>query len=125
MQQERRVVVIGWAWHALNSQLGLSKQRMAMKRRCLPQTFLSVILFSSLIVAVPQYVTCEDLYPDELLDLFGMPTNSVTNAIFRTHYPPVLVSSDFNVGFPARHQPEDPYLQLYTAEPVLLVILRC
>jgi hypothetical protein len=76
-----------------------------------------------LILAVPQYVECEDLYPDEILDLFGIPTNSVTDSVSLKHYPSASVSSDVKVDSPERHQPGNPYLELFTS--VLPVILRC
>ncbi len=102
-----------------------AKQRTAMKNERLPRSLLWCILYASLIITVPQYVACEDLYPGEVLDLFGIPSSSLCSSSSLKYRPSVATLSDLNGVSVKCHQPGNPYVELVTSEPVLLVILRC
>ena len=98
-----------------------------MKYTSFLKSFLLSIFYSSfLILSVPQYVECEDFYPDELLDVFGIPKNPVTFSNTGTPQPVVFSSPNpipYAHPFQCR-QAEGSYLHTFTSELVFSVTLR-
>jgi hypothetical protein len=90
--------------------------------------FFFFILYSSLMFCTaPQYVECSDLYPDEALDLFAIPNNSVTSSAILKLHPSVFSFSDF---YPKAHTFQrlnsgKLYSRPFASELVLSVTLRC
>ncbi len=83
-------------------------------------------LCSPLIATAPEYVECENLYPDESLDLFGIPENSVTSSTIVRLRPSVFSFSDFRLSRALQcHHSQNPYPQSFGSELVLSVSLRC
>jgi len=80
-----------------------------------------------MISTTPEYVECEDLYPDEFLDLFGIPENSVASSAILKLHPSVFSFSDFHPKAHAFqcHHLENPYPQPVASELILSVSLRC
>lgn len=80
-----------------------------------------------MIATAPEYIECEDLYPDEFLDLFGIPQDSVmASGMFGPH-PSVFSFFDLRPKAHAfqRHRLENPYPQRSASGLVLSVSLRC
>ncbi len=99
---------------------------MRTKSSCLTK-LLTYILFSSLAFTVPQYVDCEDLYPDDVLDLFGISQNSGGSLTILKYHPSVCCFSNL---LPKTHsfqwyESGNHYLERFTSELVLSVTLRC
>jgi hypothetical protein len=80
-----------------------------------------------LIFAPPEYVECENLYPDEFLDLFGISENSVASSAILKLHPSVFSFSDFHPKARTfqRHHSGELYSQPFASELVLSVPLRC
>lgn len=84
-------------------------------------------LFSSLIFGGAQYVECQNLYPDEILDLFGTPNNSGGSLTISKCHPSVywffnLLGITHSVQC---HELGDLYLEGFGSELVLSATLRC
>lgn len=96
-----------------------------MKRTCLLRTFLLFVFYASLLLTLPQYVECEDLYPDELPDLLAMPGDvfAVSRALKCCTAVPLL--SDALGHSPEWYRSESVSRELATATLVLIAILRC
>jgi hypothetical protein len=97
-----------------------------MKRR-FSKVLMIFILFSSLGWTTPPYVECQDVYPDEWLDLFGTFQNSVGLTTVLIAQPAAFSFSDF---IPTRHifQTHDSEgfdSQAFALERVSSVTLRC
>jgi hypothetical protein len=79
-----------------------------------------------MIATVPESAECEDLYPDEFLDLFGIPNNSVISSSMPRPHSSIFSFFDFD---PKAHvfqcHPENPYPQPDASELVSSVSLRC
>lgn len=97
-----------------------------MKRRFF-KVFLFLILFSSLGCTAPLYVECQDVYPDEWLDLFGTSEDSVDLTIVLIARPAAFSFSHFipTGHIFQTHDSEGLYLQAFTLERVSSVTLRC
>lgn len=103
-----------------------AEQNMKTRNR-LSIVFLLFILYSSLSFSTPLFVECQDVYPDEGLDLFGIPCNSLdfTNTLTASR-----IASSFSDFIPNGHTIQRYYsgvfyLQPFTSELVLSVTLRC
>jgi hypothetical protein len=97
-----------------------------MKHKFFLKTILLSILYSALIFATaPQYIECEGFFPDERLDLFGIPQKTVDSSTILKNHPPVFCNFYSKTHSIQNHQSEDIYLQLFTSELVLSVTLRC
>ncbi len=85
------------------------------------------ILYSPLILTAPEYVECETLYPDEFLDLFGIPENSITSAAIYKLYPSVssLPELQPRTHTIQHHLSWDPYPSLIPSELFWSPPLRC
>ncbi len=83
-------------------------------------------LCSPMIATEAEFVECEDLYPDEFLDLFGISENSVMVSGMSRFHPSVF---SFFYSQPKAHafqcHMEYPYLQPVASDLVLSVSLRC
>ncbi len=99
-----------------------------MKNRIsLLRVLLFFTMFSSLIFDGAQFVECQDLYPDEILDLFGTLNNSGGSLTISKYHPFVycffkLLASTHSVQC---YEPGDPYLEGFNSELVLSATLRC
>ena len=78
-----------------------------------------------MIATAPEYVECENLYPDEFLDFFGLPRNSVIS--LAAPRPLAFSFSDFHPKAHTFqwHRIEYSYLQPVALDLVLSVSLRC
>ena len=96
-----------------------------MKRTCLLRTFVLFVFYASLLLTVPQYVECEDLYPDELPDLSAVPGDvfAVSRSLKCCTAVPLL--SDTLGHSPEWYRSESPSPELSTATLVVIAILRC
>ena len=96
-------------------------------RNCFLRVLSFFILFSSLICGGPQYVECQDPYPDEVLDLFGMPETSRGSLITLKYHPPLCCFSNlFPKTHSARcHESGNLYSGPFPSELFLLVSQRC
>ena len=93
-----------------------------MRRTSLTRKLLLFFFYSSLLLTVPQYVECEDLYPDEIIDFLGI---HVQSAVTLEHdaSPPVL--TDSAVRSSERQRAEKLPVALYIGKLVLSVALLC
>ena len=85
------------------------------------------MLYASLFFATPTYVACEDLYPDEWLDVLGIAQNPVDSSNSRTSHP-IVVSFPDPIPYvhPFQwHHAEGSYLLTFTSELEFSVTLRC
>ena len=101
---------------------------MAKARRNLLRLFLLLTLFSSLSFTSPFYVECEDVYPDEWLDLFGIPSISVV--LLKSTLPPNSVDQLISDSTPddcalRYNASREASLRSLTSELVLSVTLLC
>ena len=97
-----------------------------MKRRFF-KVLVIFILFSSMGCTGPLYVECQDLYPDEWLDLFGTFQSSDGLTTFLIAKTAAFSFSDcMPTGHAFQtHDSEGLYLQAFTLERVSSVTLRC
>ena len=86
-----------------------------------------LILLSSLGLTTPLYVECEDSYPDEYLDLFGIPNISGDVKTIHTASPTAFPFSELipDGHIFQRQYPETLHSQPFPSELVLPVSLRC
>ena len=83
-------------------------------------------LYASVFFAAPPYVACEDQYPDEWLDVFGIPRKSALSPKTRMSCPtgffsdPVAYTHHFQC-----YRDEGSSIQTFTSELVVAVNLRC
>ena len=98
-----------------------------MKHKCPFTLFLSFILFAFLSFTPPLYVECENLCPDEILDLVGIPENSGGPLTILKYHPSVCCFSNlFPKAHSARcHESGNLYSEPFTSELVLSITLRC
>ena len=96
------------------------------RRKKVFRLFLVFFLYSSLSFSVPFYVECENIFPDEWLDLFGIPFVSRISVDFRTTPTLRLVGSSFSAVIPNRpHYSRGFWFRPLTSDLVLSVTLRC
>ena len=93
-----------------------------MKPSFFPRTALSFVFYACLILTTPQYVECEDLYPDETLDVLGMPSPTVVTI---EHDAPATLFPDLARNFSERRHQENPRVALFTGKLVRSVTLLC
>jgi hypothetical protein len=120
----------GGSWKRLLNRdylLRFGQKTMKMRNKYLWIISLLCILYSPSISTPPEYIECEDLYPDEFLDLFGMSGNSATSSVTLKHHPSVCSFSNFcpKTYSIQCHQSGKPYPQRLTSETDLSVPLRC
>jgi len=98
-----------------------------MKHKFL-KAFLLSILYSSLIFSTaPQYVECEDFFPDEVLDLFAITQNNLPSSNILKHHLSVFWFFNFcgETHSIQRYQSQNLYSQPFTPELIFSVTLRC
>lgn len=101
-------------------------RNMKMRNKCVWIIFLLSILCSPMIATAPEYVECENLYPDEFLDLFGIPENSVTSSAIPRLRSYVSSFCDLRPTHAFQcHHLENPYPQPAASGLILSVSLRC
>ena len=83
------------------------------------------MLCLSLFFTGPQYVEYEDIYPDELLDLFGIPQGSVASSTILKNHQPVFYNSCPETHSIQHRQSLNFYLQPFASDLVFSVSLRC
>jgi hypothetical protein len=89
------------------------------------RVFFFLILLSPLGLTTPFYIECQDLYPDEYLDLFGITHSAPALTTILTNHPaifPGLISDD---PIFRRHHSGTFSPQSFASELVLAVSLRC
>ncbi len=84
-------------------------------------------MFSGLFFAVPEYVEYEEIYPDEMLDLFGIANHPQRSIKSLVHDRSIVLLSDF---VPKAHtfelyQLEELSLQPFLSKLISSVILLC
>jgi hypothetical protein len=91
------------------------------------RVFFFLILLSPLGLTTLLYVECQDLYPDEWLDLFGIPNISGNVKTILTAGPTAFPFSDLipDGHIFQRQYPETLHSQPFPSELVLPVSLRC
>ena len=89
--------------------------------------FLFLLLYSSLMLTVPQYVECQDLYPDEVLDFLGICQNPLSLPNILRKLPSLRFFSDLCATPYSyhEHQSESFLSQFPVSELLLSVALRC
>jgi len=98
------------------------------KRRSLSSILLFFILYSCLSIGTPVYLECEeDLYPDEWLELFGLPRQPID---FKTVLTAVSTTLSFRKSIPddwpsSCRDSEGLCLRPLPLETILSVALRC
>ena len=114
-----------WAKYLTRWNDASAKEEEGEMKKDFFRVFFFLILLSALGCTAPLYVECQDLYPDEYLDLFGIsdPASALTT-ILSTHLAifPVLISND---PIFRRHYSRTFSLHPFTSELVLAVSLRC
>ena len=93
-----------------------------MKHASLSRTFLLFLFYASLLLTVPQYVECEDLYPDEISDFVGVPVHSVMTL---KHEASAILFSDRIAHFSVPHRAGNLPVALYIGKLALSVTLLC
>jgi hypothetical protein len=100
---------------------------MRISHKWFYKPFLFFILYSFLVFSIPEGVECSETYPDELLDLLGIPTKSAASSTILKHPLPACFFSNFSPQTHSmqRHQTENLRLQPFTSELILSATLRC
>ena len=95
-----------------------------MKEKFL-RVLLLLSLFSSLGFTAPLYVGCEDVFPDEWLDLLGLIQSPTALKVILTSQPPAFLDLILYARTFSHHPSGIFFLQPFASQPVLSVILRC
>jgi len=92
---------------------------------CLSTAVLFLVLFSSLSLSTPACMECQDVYPDEWLDLFGIPRNPVSFTIIFASQQAADADFASNTHALQHYRSGRSYSKYVNSELVLLVSLRC